>query len=146
MHTNQVSDGSSEIRDSFLDEIESIASATHAEPFHVLGPHWVERNGKPALAIRAFHPRARDMRVLWRHSAAPYPAKRIHPDGLFESLLPAETPGLIPGQAVNPTAYRLEFTFADGTRTQVYDPYAFPPSAERLRPTSARRRHSLLEL
>jgi len=127
MHTNQVSDGSSEIKDSFLDEIESIVSATHAEPFRVLGPHWVERNGKPALAVRAFHPGARDMRVLWRHSTAPYPSKRVHADGLFESLLPAETPRLIPGQAVSPTAYRLEFTFADGTRVQVYDPYAFPP-------------------
>jgi 1,4-alpha-glucan branching enzyme len=127
MHTNQVSDGSKEIRDSFVEEIESVASATHAEPFRMLGPHWVERNGKPALAVRAFHPGARDMRVLWRHSTAPYSSTRIHSDGLFESLLPAETPGLIPGQTVSPIAYRLEFTFADGTRVQVYDPYAFPP-------------------
>jgi 1,4-alpha-glucan branching enzyme len=127
MHTNQVSDGSSETRDTFLDEIESVAGATHAEPFRVLGPHWVERNGKSTLAVRAFHPGARDMRVLWRHRPTPYPAERIHPDGLFESLLPAETPGLIPGQAVSPTAYRLEFTFVDDTRVQVYDPYAFPP-------------------
>ncbi len=126
MHTNEVSGGGT-IKDGFQEEIDSIAGATHSEPFQVLGPHWVERNGKPALAIRAYHPGAREVHVLWRRGAVPFAAKRIHPDGLFEAILLPEAPVLIPGQTVNPTAYGLEFTFVDGTRVQMHDPYAFPP-------------------
>src|SRR3984957_9524021 len=126
MHTNQLP-GDKEVKDSFLEELDSIAAATHSEPFRVLGPHWVERDGRPMLAVRAFHPGAREVHVFGPHRPLPYQASRIQPDGLFEALLPAEAPGLIPGQSVHPSAYRLEFTFADGARVQKLDPYAFPP-------------------
>jgi 1,4-alpha-glucan branching enzyme len=126
MHINQ-EPGGSETRDGFLEELDTIVAATHSEPFQVLGPHWVERNGKPVLAIRVLYPGAREVHVLWRHGPVPFPANRIHPDGLFEAILPTEAPGLIPGQSVHPSSYRLEITFADGTRVHKLDPYAFPP-------------------
>ncbi len=126
MHTNQVSGGGNAIGDGFPEEIQSIAAATHSEPFQILGPHWIQRDGKQVLAIRAFRPGAHEMRIRWRRKA-PYPGTRLHPDGFFEALLPTETPGLIPGQSVSPLAYTLEFTFAGGSRVEVHDPYAFAP-------------------
>src|SRR5580704_9263798 len=124
MHTNQAAGGGDTVGDGFREEIESLATATHSEPFQILGPHWIERDGKQALVIRAFRPGAREARIRWRRRPARFVATLIHPDGLFEALLPMETPGLIPGQPVSPSAYSLEFVFADGSQTEVQDPYA----------------------
>ena len=118
MHRNQVSDSGTDIPDGFREEIDSIAAASHSEPFQVLGPHWIQRDSMPVLAIRAFHPGATSAHILWRQGGAPSPAIRLHPNGLFEAVLPSQTPGLIPGQPISPLAYRVEFTFADGARVQ----------------------------
>jgi hypothetical protein len=44
------------IRDPFLRAIERIALAEDCDPFAILGPHWIERDSRPLLAIRAFRP------------------------------------------------------------------------------------------
>jgi 1,4-alpha-glucan branching enzyme len=126
MQTNQLSDPNA-AKDRFQEDLYSIAAASHSEPFQILGPHWSNRAGKPLLAIRAFHPGATGLNVLWRHDSSSHASNRLHPDGMFETVLPLETPGLIPGQPVHPRAYRLEFTFANGTLAHRFDPYAFPP-------------------
>jgi 1,4-alpha-glucan branching enzyme len=114
-------------RDDFRDALESIVHAESSNPFEILGPHWVEREGKPALAIRGFHPGAAEMGVLWSGSSKTHPAARIHPDGLFEAILSPGALELQGGEAVAPSAYRLRFRLGDGTTVETFDPYAFPP-------------------
>jgi 1,4-alpha-glucan branching enzyme len=108
------------------DEIESIVQAEHSNPFEVLGPHWVGRSRGRSLTIRAFRPGAQKAAVFWDANQTVYPATRIHPEGVFEAILPADTPDLREGGPFPPTAYRLQFRFAQDAQFETYDPYAFP--------------------
>ena len=103
-------------------EIELLRRAEHADPFHILGPHPVEVDGEKRLAIRAFLPRAKDVSVVYDGAIAPYSARRVHPDGLFEALLPYSD-----GILASPAGYRLRVSDADGSSREIYDPYAFRP-------------------
>ena len=67
---------------SLQEEIERLVRAEHPDPFHVLGPHWIDRQEGPVIAVRAFHPGAVDVSVI--ASGTHYPLSKIHPDGLFE--------------------------------------------------------------
>jgi 1,4-alpha-glucan branching enzyme len=108
-------------------EIESLAAAQNSDPFRFLGPHWIERSGGGALAIRVLRPSASDVSVIWDANQGVYRAERIHADGVFESVLPQNTLNLRSGEAVAPNAYRLRFRFPDGNEYETYDAYAFPP-------------------
>ena len=91
------------------------------DPFSVLGSHEVERDGKPARAIRAFLPEAKDAWVVMHGKGKPdsrIPLHRIHPDGLFEVTLP--------GPADQAT-YRLAIENHEGHVWEVEDPYRFGP-------------------
>ena len=109
------------------DAIESIVQAEHSNPFEILGPHWVGQGAGRSLAIRAFRPGAQKAAVLWGPGRKLYPATQIHPEGMFEVILPADTPNLREGEPIPPTAYRLQFRFANTAKFETYDPYAFPP-------------------
>jgi 1,4-alpha-glucan branching enzyme len=100
-----------------LDEIALLLQAEHADPFHILGAHPLEVDGRPAVAIRAFLPGADNAWVVRGPSEGDVaPLQRIHTDGFFEALFPGE-------QAVFP--YRLR-TENEG-RHEFEDPYRFPP-------------------
>jgi len=109
------------------DEIESVVQADHSDPFGILGPHWTGSSGAPSLLIRAFRPGAKKASVLWGVDRKIYPATLTHPGGVFEAILPPDLPGVRGGEAVSPTAYRLQFEFADGAKFETHDPYAFSP-------------------
>ena len=71
-----------------VDEIAQILRAEHGDPFHILGMHLVEVQGKAAVAIRAFLPEraqrlggARSGRGR-RRAAAAHPCGRILRSGL----------------------------------------------------------------
>jgi 1,4-alpha-glucan branching enzyme len=128
-------DSKSEAVDKSLDasqgEIERIVRAESSDPFHFLGPHWIERDGKRVLAIRAYHPAATEMAVEWlrkpplRHSAIA--AEKIHPGGVFEAIVQNAVSQLGDNQEVAPASYRLHFRFPDGNSLNRSDAYAFPP-------------------
>ena len=104
-----------------------MATGGHSDPFHILGPHLDERNGKEVLAIRAFHPGAVEVGVVDAASGKLHVAQKVHPEGLFEAVL---MPGELPageGRVVNPGAYQVRLRFADGSVLTQHDPYAFPP-------------------
>jgi len=113
------------VRDSLATEIEAIARTQSGDPFHVLGPHWIERDGKAALAIRAFRRGAAAAKVIWKAEGArkstEHPADEVHPDGAFEAVLSPEATGLRAGDPIAPDSYRCE-----GDEVEAYDPYAFP--------------------
>ncbi|MBI1750880.1 MAG: 1,4-alpha-glucan branching protein GlgB [Acidobacteria bacterium] len=102
------------------EEVEAILRAEHADPFSVLGPHRVKRGAEEAVAIRAFLPRARDLRILYDEISDPLPAERVHPDGFFEAvMIPPDKHALL--------RYHLRITHFNGATEEVDDPYAFPP-------------------
>jgi 1,4-alpha-glucan branching enzyme len=121
---NNVSDTET-LRDPFQIEIENITRAEHSDPFHVLGPHWVDREGMRSVSIRAFHPVAVDVTIL--SNGGEYPAVKIHPDGLFEAIVAPRTVKAREDGSIPPASYRLRFRFPDGNTWETYDPYAFPP-------------------
>jgi 1,4-alpha-glucan branching enzyme len=99
-----------------LKEIESILNAEHSDPFHILGAHLVEWEGKPAVAIRAFLPGAE--RVWVRRDSGIFRAQCIHADGFFEAVFPNQA-------EVFP--YRLRARYGAGNAPEFEDPYRFPP-------------------
>jgi 1,4-alpha-glucan branching enzyme len=99
-----------------VEEIAQILRAEHGDPFHILGMHLVDVQGKPAVAIRAFLPRAHDAWVVRGPGGEAVPLRRIHADGFFEAVFPAE-------QALFP--YRLRTDYAG--QHEFEDPYRFPP-------------------
>jgi 1,4-alpha-glucan branching enzyme len=108
-------------------DIASIVRGEHPDPFAVLGPHWIEQDGKSLLAIRVFRPNAAEVTVRWGKKAEPQHAIRIHPEGLFEARIPAAGVASPQNEAVPPNIYRLQIRFSDGNGFETYDPYVFPP-------------------
>ncbi len=109
------------------EDLRGLVRAEDSDPFRLLGPHRVSQSNRPALAIRAFRPGADRVGVVWGKSRAIHPAERIHPDGVFEAILPLSATGLRAEEAVAPSSYRLHFRFTNGSDLEAYDPYAFPP-------------------
>jgi 1,4-alpha-glucan branching enzyme len=99
-----------------LEEIESLLSGQHSDPFHILGAHIVEWEKKPAVAVRTYLPGA-DQVWVWRESGV-VAAQLVHPDGFFEALFPNEAQVF---------RYRLRARFGEGNEPEFEDPYRFPP-------------------
>ncbi|MFA6110884.1 MAG: 1,4-alpha-glucan branching protein GlgB [Candidatus Latescibacterota bacterium] len=100
------------------DEIRGLLSAELADPFAVLGMHPLRLTDGAALAVRAFLPEAREVTVVARDGDGRYPAERIHPEGIYEVL--------IPGASVL-FAYELEVVDGTGNLERRRDPYSFWP-------------------
>ena len=97
--------------------IEAIVTGTHGDPFAVLGPHTLPGAEGSGVVVRVFWPGAKAVDVLARDGASESrPMRSIHPDGLFEAVLPGR-PETVP--------YRLAGQTPDG-RIVVDDPYRFP--------------------
>jgi 1,4-alpha-glucan branching enzyme len=114
------------------EDYDDLLAARESDPFRLLGPHWIDRDGEKALAIRTIRPDASGLSIAWARSgaagAAIFPAAEIDDQaGLFESVIPAATLGLRGDEAIAPTDYRLRFLFPDGATFETYDAYAFPP-------------------
>jgi 1,4-alpha-glucan branching enzyme len=99
-----------------LNEVEAILNAQHSDPFHILGAHIVERQGRPAVAVRAFLPGAEQVWVC--RDARLFPAQPIHADGFFEAVFPDETQIF---------RYRLRARYGEDSEPEFEDPYRFPP-------------------
>ncbi len=93
--------------------MEAITGGYHGDPFALLGPHMVERDGKTEWVIRAFLPQAAEAALLL--GGATIAMERTHPGGLFTSALEAE-----------PGAYKLRVTDRQGSVVEMEDPYRFP--------------------
>jgi 1,4-alpha-glucan branching enzyme len=114
-----------EVVDPFEIELTLLSKGRHPDPFGILGPHWVERDGRPVLAIRAFLPRAAEVTVVW--GSTPHKAAKIHPDGAFEAIIPLGATGTGQNDEIRPSSYRLRWRSGDNYLTETFDPYAFPP-------------------
>src|SRR5262245_61877814 len=94
--------------------IHDVVTGAHSDPFAVLGPHPLPDGG---VIVRAFLPGAVEVAVLTADAALPsHPLKPVHPDGLWEDV--------VPGSA--PLVYRLRAVYEGGHVTEIEDPYRFP--------------------
>src|SRR2546423_4300397 len=97
------------------DELSSFLSATHADPFRVLGPHRLGND----LTIRMFRPDAKKIDiVLERQANGQITAEKIHRDGFFCATVPGATREL---------DYRVRITEWDGSEWITRDPYQYGP-------------------
>jgi 1,4-alpha-glucan branching enzyme len=99
-------------------EVLQVVNAEHHDPFHVLGAHLVEIEGKMAVAIRAFLPEAVAASVLSQSLDHPQPMEKIHPAGFFEAVIENRSQLF---------AYRLQLTNWEGHSWELLDPYSFWP-------------------
>jgi 1,4-alpha-glucan branching enzyme len=125
--TEQKFPEASAVRDPFQDEVETLVHGEHLDPFHILGPHLEQRDGRSTLLIRAFHPGATHVALVDTTTGTHHRAEKIHPEGLFEAAIPQGTLRAGDGLLVDPASYQLRFQFADGNTLTTHDPYAFPP-------------------
>jgi 1,4-alpha-glucan branching enzyme len=96
-----------------LAEIEALRHARHGDPFSVLGAH---EDASGQRWLRCFQPGARAALAVDADNGQPLSVlTQLHPDGVFEGML-GSTAG----------AYRLQFTWLDGSSSTVDDPYRFP--------------------
>ncbi len=107
------------------DELTSFLSATHADPFRVLGPHRVGDD----LAIRVFRPDAQKIDIVLDRPASgdataggqangKIEAERIHRDGFFCAKIP---------EATRELEYKLRLTSWDDSERVLGDPYRYGP-------------------
>src|SRR2546423_15529948 len=92
----------------------AIIGAYHGDPFAVLGMHQVGDR----LTVRVFRPDALDVTVREvGNSQREFPAKRLHHDGFFEAVLPADV--------TQRFDYELKMRAHDGHEWTQRDPYSF---------------------
>ncbi len=89
-------------------DIEALVSARHCDPFAHLGIH----STPEGWVVRTFRPDASRVEVEDLHSGARHPARRIHPEGLYESRVPERI------------SYRWVVTDSQGLTQSELDPYA----------------------
>jgi len=95
-------------------DIDLIRTASHGDPFSVLGVHADERG---YLWLRAFLPAAADVELLGAGDAMLATLERRHSDGFYECAFPVGAP----------SNYRLKVRWEDGNQSVIDDPYRFPP-------------------
>ncbi len=108
-------------------DIELLVSARHWDPFSVLGMHEVKVNGRKRIAIRVLAPGSNSVTILEQvpeksdgtaSDTIRHQMKPVHPDGLYEKLLP------IGRSFIN---YLLEIDDTSGNKRVVKDVYTFLP-------------------
>jgi 1,4-alpha-glucan branching enzyme len=127
-----------------LHSIGPVIYGYHENPFEVLGPHEIEKDGRRALAVRAYLPEAQQAWVVDAAHGVSRPMRRIHPAGLYEAVVEergASNEERVPTSksrssildprscqaAPAPCSYQLKVTYKSGETHTMHDPYAFPP-------------------
>src|SRR5512132_3736458 len=98
------------------DLLDAVATGVADDPFAVLGPHAISRDGRPAIVIRTMQPSARGVDVVVGDEVVPM--ERRHRDGLFEAFIEVE------GRSPRDLFYRLRIHEGDDVRETI-DPYRF---------------------
>ncbi|MDE3017550.1 MAG: 1,4-alpha-glucan branching protein GlgB [Nitrospirota bacterium] len=104
--------------DDHREHIERLVRSEHWNPFVILGPHPISRNGTSATVIRAFLPEALSVElVLEGQESRPLPMAPVHEAGLFEVEVP---------RSAGVCRYKLRVAERWGAVSERHDPYAFP--------------------
>ncbi len=96
------------------EQVERIVYNLHQDPFEVLGPHQIEKDGKPTWVVRAYQPTADAMWIVLPGSRTEYPMATVHHPHFFECIL----------DVAELDNYQLRLKEGEHERV-IYDPYAF---------------------
>src|SRR5512139_3284994 len=99
-------------------EAAAVAAGRHGEPHRFLGAHAAKEGRRSGVVVRAFHPDAASCELVVGEGA-PQPMQPVEALGVFQAFVPG---------AKAPLAYRLRFTFANGSTWERDDPYRFLPT------------------
>ncbi len=99
-------------------QVERIARNLHHDPFEILGPHEIERDGAKVWVVRAWIPDAQKVFVRDPNARVEYPMQPVHNEHFFEVILPQWKELLI---------YQFHVICHDGHERYVHDPYFFLP-------------------
>ena len=105
-----------------VDEVYRIIHNDHPDPFAVLGPHLIDREGVPSLAIRSFIPDAESLCVILNPGSdqrQEHQMVKVHDSGFFEAVFPGRT-HVVP--------YELKKTTTSGAVEVFKDSYSFLPT------------------
>ena len=69
------------------DETKRVVRGEADDASRILGPHWVEDEGKRRLVVRAFRPGAMAASIFWRGNIEPQTMAEIDAGGLFEAVV-----------------------------------------------------------
>jgi 1,4-alpha-glucan branching enzyme len=130
-----------------LTQLGKLVEGRHENPASILGPHRIEYQGQPALAVRTFQPNSQQVWLVHEphggdsaaeFSAAevgqegpllangsrgvPRPMRRIHPAGFYEAIVPLNDNQLNGDQH----SYRIRVAKQNGEIITMHDPYAVP--------------------
>jgi 1,4-alpha-glucan branching enzyme len=95
-------------------DIDLIRTASHGDPFSVLGVHADDRG---YLWLRVFLPAAARVELVGPRGAVLGALEKRHADGFFECAFPVGAP----------SDYQLKVGWEDGNESVIDDPYRFPP-------------------
>lgn len=99
-------------------QIVALESASHSDPFAVLGPHLVKDGTKTTVVIRSLQPHAKSVSILQKGKKKPVAMKKISDGGLFELHFP---------KASEIFAYQLVITPEYGDAYTISDAFSFGP-------------------
>ncbi len=111
----------------FREGLDRLSRGELADPFWILGPHWSDRDGKRSLVVRNFSPEAVSVTFVSLADGTTAEAAKIHPNGIFETVVPDKIASALGDRTPPPNTYKLRFRYADGNTYESYDTYAFPP-------------------
>src|SRR4030042_351190 len=112
------------LKDYLKEQIKLIVNADHWDPFQVLGNHIIEKEGRKAVAIRAFLPEAEKAWVIeakgkeqkakreLSEKEKTYPMEKIHRHGFFEAIFD-DNKDVFP--------YRIRIKSYDGITSEFHD-------------------------
>jgi 1,4-alpha-glucan branching enzyme len=100
------------------EQVERIARNLHHDPFTILGPHQVKREGQELWVIRAWLPDARSVTVRDPQTRVEYPMQSVHNPHFFEVFLPDWS---------FLRSYQLHVIAENGHERYIHDPYFFLP-------------------
>jgi len=100
-----------------LAQLGQLIEGKHGNPAALLGPHPVEYQGRPAIAVRTFVPDSQQAWLVDPRHETPRPMRRLHPAGFYEAIYPLEP---------QPVPYRIRVAKRSGEIITMHDPYGIP--------------------
>src|SRR5690606_24235230 len=95
-------------------ELDATVDGMQRNPFAILGPHVVTKDGQSGIAVRIFVPRTQKAWVIEGGSA--HPMEQLHREGFFEAFFPGRDSIL----------YHIRLENDRGDIYETNDPYALP--------------------
>jgi 1,4-alpha-glucan branching enzyme len=100
-----------------LTQLGQLIEGRHENPAALLGPHRIEYQGRPAMAVRTFIPDSQQAWLVDGAHGVPRPMRRLHPAGFYEAICSLDEQS---------APYQIRVAKRSGEIITMNDPYATP--------------------